>query len=43
MGVWYRYRRGDASAEGRRALTDFTAQWRLFRDAVDDLLGKGTT
>lgn len=29
--------------EGRFALADFTAQWRLFRDAVDDLLAKGTT
>jgi PadR family transcriptional regulator PadR len=29
--------------EGRRALADFSAQWRLFRDAVDDILGKGTT
>jgi PadR family transcriptional regulator PadR len=29
--------------EGRRALADFTAQWRLFRDAVDDILPKGTT
>jgi len=29
--------------EGRRALADFTAQWRLFRDAVDSMLGKGTT
>jgi PadR family transcriptional regulator PadR len=31
------------TAEGRRALTDFTTQWRLFRDAVDDILAKGTT
>ena len=31
------------TAEGRRALTDFTAQWRLFRDAVDDILARGTT
>jgi PadR family transcriptional regulator, regulatory protein PadR len=29
--------------EGRRALADFMAQWRLFRDAVDDILAKGTT
>jgi PadR family transcriptional regulator, regulatory protein PadR len=29
--------------EGRRALADFIAQWRLFRDAVDNILGKGTT
>ena len=31
------------SAKGRRALIDFTAQWRLFRDAVDDILARGTT
>ena len=31
------------TAEGRRALADFTTQWRLFRDAVDDILAKGTT
>lgn len=31
------------SDEGRRALAEFTAQWRLFRDAVDDILAKGTT
>ena len=31
------------TAEGRHALADFTAQWRLFRDAVDDILAKGTT
>jgi PadR family transcriptional regulator PadR len=31
------------TADGRRALTDFTAQWRLFRDAVDDILARGTT
>jgi PadR family transcriptional regulator PadR len=30
------------TAEGQRALADFAAQWRLFRDAVDDILGKGT-
>ena len=29
--------------DGRRALAGFSAQWRLFRDAVDDILGKGTT
>jgi PadR family transcriptional regulator PadR len=29
--------------EGRRALADFTAQWRLFRAAVDNILAKGTT
>ncbi len=31
------------TSEGRRALAEFTAQWRLFRDAVDSILGKGTT
>ena len=31
------------TAEGRHALADFTTQWRLFRDAVDDILAKGTT
>lgn len=31
------------TAEGRRALDAFAAQWRLFRDAVDHLLGKRTT
>jgi PadR family transcriptional regulator PadR len=31
------------TAEGRRALADFTAEWRRFRDAVDDILAKGTT
>jgi PadR family transcriptional regulator PadR len=31
------------TAEGRHALADFTGQWRLFRDAVDDILAKGTT
>jgi PadR family transcriptional regulator, regulatory protein PadR len=31
------------TAEGRRALSDFTTQWRLFRDAVDDILAEGTT
>ena len=31
------------TAEGRLALAEFTAQWRLFRDAVDSILGKGTT
>ena len=31
------------TGEGRRALADFTAQWRLFRDAVDSILGKGTS
>jgi PadR family transcriptional regulator PadR len=31
------------TVEGRRALADFTARWRLFRDAVDDILAKGTT
>jgi PadR family transcriptional regulator PadR len=31
------------TAEGRQALADFTAQWRLFRGAVDDILAKGTT
>ncbi len=29
--------------EGRRALVDFTTQWRLFRNAVDNILAKGTT
>ena len=31
------------TAKGRSALTDFTSQWRLFRDAVDTILAKGTT
>jgi PadR family transcriptional regulator PadR len=31
------------TAEGRRALADFTAEWRRFRDAVDQILGKETT
>jgi PadR family transcriptional regulator PadR len=28
---------------GRRALADFTAEWRRFRDAVDTILTKGTS
>ena len=28
--------------DGRHALTDFTAEWRRFRDAVDTMLPKGT-
>ncbi len=28
--------------DGRRALADFTAEWRRFRDAVDAILLKGT-
>jgi PadR family transcriptional regulator PadR len=31
------------TGEGQRAVADFTAQWRLFRDAVDHILAKGTT
>jgi PadR family transcriptional regulator PadR len=31
------------TAEGRRALADFTAEWHRFRDAVEKLLAKGTT
>lgn len=31
------------TAEGRRALADFTSQWRLFRDAVDHILAAETT
>jgi PadR family transcriptional regulator PadR len=31
------------TAQGRRALTEFTAEWYRFRDAVDDLLARGTT
>src|SRR4051812_36387603 len=27
--------------EGRRALRDFVAEWRRFRDAVDEILSKG--
>jgi PadR family transcriptional regulator PadR len=27
---------------GRRALAEFTAEWRRFRDAVDTMLSKGT-
>lgn len=29
------------TAEGRRALAEFTAEWRRFRDAVDHLLAEG--
>lgn len=29
--------------QGRRALTDFTTEWRRFRDAVDAILSKGDT
>jgi PadR family transcriptional regulator PadR len=32
-----------ATAKGRRALSDFTAEWGRFRDTVDFILGKGTT
>jgi PadR family transcriptional regulator len=28
--------------DGRRALAEFTAEWRRFRDAVDTMLSKGT-
>jgi PadR family transcriptional regulator PadR len=28
--------------DGRRALGEFTIHWRLFRDAVDNILAKGT-
>lgn len=31
------------TAEGRRALADFTTQWRRFRDAVDDILPEEQT
>jgi PadR family transcriptional regulator, regulatory protein PadR len=31
------------TAAGRRALLDFSTEWRRFRDAVDQLLAKGTT
>ena len=31
------------TAEGRRALADFTAEWERFRDAVEMLLAKGAT
>ena len=31
------------TAEGRRALADFSTQWRLFRDAVDNILAEGIT
>lgn len=30
------------TAEGRRALADFTTEWHRFRDAVEALLAKGT-
>jgi DNA-binding PadR family transcriptional regulator len=29
--------------QGRRALADFSTEWRGFRDAVDDILSKGAT
>lgn len=31
------------TGDGRRALGDFTAEWRRFRDAVDSLLLKGAS
>jgi PadR family transcriptional regulator, regulatory protein PadR len=31
------------TAQGRRALAEFTTEWRRFRDAVDAILSKGTT
>ncbi|MEA2686958.1 MAG: PadR family transcriptional regulator, regulatory protein PadR [Actinomycetota bacterium] len=31
------------TADGRRALDDFTAEWRRFRDAVDSILLKGAS
>jgi PadR family transcriptional regulator, regulatory protein PadR len=31
------------TAEGRRALGDFTVEWRRFSTAVDAMLSKGTT
>ncbi len=31
------------TSQGRRALAEFTTEWRRFRDAVDDLLPKGPT
>ena len=31
------------TAQGRRALTDFTVEWRRFRDAVDTILSEATT
>lgn len=30
------------TAEGRRALADFTTEWRRFRDAVDHILAEGS-
>lgn len=29
--------------QGRRALADFSTEWRRFRDAVDDIMSKGAT
>lgn len=31
-----------ATAKGRRALADFTAEWERFRDSVDTILSKGS-
>jgi PadR family transcriptional regulator PadR len=31
------------TVEGRRALADFIAEWRRFRDAVDAILSKGAS
>jgi PadR family transcriptional regulator PadR len=33
----------EITAQGRRALAEFTTEWRRFRDAVDAILSKGTT
>lgn len=31
------------TSQGRRALADFTTEWRRFRDAADDILARGAT